>query len=1172
MSKANLNELSVLRKLYEDEKRRREDYYSEMIKQAKDEYSRSLDIDYIDEFKEEFEVSLVSLEKLYDELVELYRVTKGLTFSITSYIKTVAPRPIAKGRVEEHFDMLVEECKGALADINDSACPEEDIPPIKVFCQGLIDLRYIVQNARQLIIEAGNAEQKKQARLNQLRERIDYAREQYDENLKLENFDCYRKLKSYADDVIAGSRVVSDSVLKNEKIEPRNDFKFLMGFHTENIPDEDLRFATGVLGIDSSAFSTNPIFFNLKPGHTSLLINAPSAFFSEFDFDDLIRNIYFSFASNLPAKDLLISCVEHESVSDAVLASLENTIKKEVNDNKSEDGIYITTAKKDDDIMNMISEIKSLTNLRSMIYRTNKVKSIFDYNELDALSTDFYVLYMVNHYPNGFTNTRMNGAEELRRMATDNGVKGVITVICQATDAAFTEAMPMLTAEELGADCIDVSLEKSRGMLNITYRYNGEPASLNIRAPKGQFDESTYWKTYTKFYNTASTVWLYDILEKFGDKPKKPIYEQLSIPVGFSEGMPFEYSVETCSVQDFGIVTGKSGSGKSSFLHTLILGAASRYSPEELRIRLVDFKAEADSPEFSQYMKKKGVENLYLPHVDYLLVNGKAECALDLFKMIKDIKVERNTIMNRINCTEYSKYMKDPRVQAGNDPNLPKLPFLLYIIDEYNLMINGDKRSSSVKQAIVDNIEETVKAVRAYGVGVIFSGQTVADDMDNALSQMDSRIALMNNSVVDYQALMGKPSREDASIDLAFLRGKGYSVFSTDAGKTRRRVRHAYAGYTGCKEQLEFTRKIREKYGETEQVVAGSEKLFNISEEEALNKAVEGNGNLRMHIPIGVTSASMVKSYLEFADGKDSLNYYAFADTSQLYALERNAMFGYLNEMVNLGYKSPKVTYFAEDGVITDCLGSYLDKYSSLKKNFNFFKSHDQIAREIANFYDVYMERNDKKSKMGGKDFEPILIVMHDVEWLSDRDESWVRYANSDESDEVEKESQSESEEDEVWAEAERQVMANKAYARFNDQMKKQLIKQMVEELKGQSKPKVKKTKIDRSNFSASDYVEMFNTLYTRGNRCAIYMLVCSENYTPIYKSILNEMESKEVDNAKNRYSVYGSEKEFTEEIRDGGANKECIYVCPSKAKTRLYDYDIKNNDKFWQDFVDKIN
>lgn len=1197
MAKESFSELRELRLLYEREKQEREEYYLQGIKDAEENYKRSLKLDFVDEFKEKFEVSLVSLEELYDELVEIYSFTKGLTFSVTGYVAKLAPRTIKKGGVEEHFDMLVSECKGALDDIDNNLSPEDDIEPIKSFCQGLVDLRYIVANARRLIEEAGNAEQKKQDRLNYLKEQIQVAKDTYNSETLFENFDCYKKLQSYRNKIMKNCEIVNGSMLSNDPIKCRNDFKFLMGFHTENIPEEDMAFAINVLGIDSSAFATNPIFFDLKPGHTSLLINAPSRFFSDLEFDDLIRNIYFSFASNIPARDLLIAGVEHESVTDSVLGSLENKIKLKVNEGKSEDGIYRPIAKKDDEIASLFSDITALTNIRSTNYRSSHVRDIFAYNELDSMSTDFYLLYLVNFYPRGFNPTRINGAKELRRMATDNGNKGVITIICQATDEEYSEAMPMLTAEELGADVIDIELitnPRTNMIEGAAYRYNKEPATLNICAPRPHFDENTYWKNYKKYFQTASTVWLYDILEKFNEKPNIPYYEQISIPIGFSGGVPFEFSMKTCDIQDFGIVTGKSGSGKSSFLHTIILSAASRYSPDELRIRLVDFKADADSPEFSQYKYVKGKENLYLPHVDYLMVNGKSESALDLFRMIKNIKTERTKIMNELGCSEFNRYNK--KVDDLNDGKHQKLPFLLYIIDEYNAMINGDekngKRSSSVRQSIIDAIYDTVRTVRSYGVGVLFSGQALEDDMDEALKQMDTRIALMNNSLTDYNALMGnKPDREEGSIDLAYLRGKGYSVFSLNAGQTRRKVRHAYAGFTGCDEQIEFTKKIREKYGKTTQVIAGSEDEYLIENEAAIDEVTvlserkEGDSDKYFNIPLGVASASMIKTCLQYSTSISSLNYFAFADVSKLYTIERNAIFGYLNEMENMGIEKKQVYYLADNNSATQCLGKYLNDYPQLNQYLTFKKSYAEIAKQISDLYDLYVERKERKQNEVCK-FEPIFVVLHDIEWLSDGDDSWVERANSDDENQVvveREETQEEISDDDakLMKEIEDSVYSNKAYAKFNDKMKRQVIENTFKEIKGNSisKPKSRAKNIvnevthrsDRTGFTIDDYMRRFITLFSRGNRMEIYVLVSSVNYPPISKCIINQLDSNEAEVAVNKCSIYGSEREYAESMRDELAVSTCAYVSLSKTKVRLYSYEPTKNNEFWDKFVSKL-
>lgn len=1181
MSNIALTELKQFRLLYEKELTERQQEYSKKIEVAQKDYDNSLTVDYVDEYKEKFVASLASLERMYNDFVDIYSSTNGLTFSITKHIATVRPRTIPTGGVDDHFDKLVAECRGALNDLNHSMYPEDDIEPLKVFCQGLVDLRYIVDNARRLILEVGETEQRKRELIEKRLKTLEKAKENYNKFTQFETFDCASKLNAYKDRIISNSEKLSKSMLNNGKICCRNDNKFLMGFRLEDIPQDDVAWAQRVLGIPSSAYSSNPIYFDLKPKHTSLLINAPESFFSNFEFFKLIKNIYFSFASNFPAKDLLLAGIEHSSVSDSVIGALEEKINSEINERKSEDGIYKRTARKDDEIIATFNEIKELAASRSKIYLTKDKYNIFDYNEIDPTSKDFFVLLLINHYPNGLNGSRFDGVNEIRNMAQKNGDKGVITVVCQATDGAYTDAKPMLTAEELGADVIDIDFD---GM-NFSAKYNGVPASLDIRA--NGFDETQYWQDLKKYFLTSSTVWFYDMLSNFKETPAKPYYEQIAFPVGFANGKPFEFLMDVCTTQCFGLITGKSGSGKSSFLHTLILSAANRYSPDELRIRLVDFKAEADSPEFSQYLKVKGEDNLYIPHIDYLLVNGKPECALDLFDMLDRIKVERNKIMNSngLKFTEFSKYNACEAVQKGK---APKLPFLLYIIDEYNVMVGGRQknRSSSIKQKIISAIGDAARTLRSYGIGLIFSGQQLEDDMENAMRQMDTRIALMNNDASDYSALMNKLTKDEVSLDLGYLRGKGYSIFSVDAGKTRVKVRHAYAGYTGCEEQRAFTKKIREKYGETEQVVAGSETLFNISDDNTFNEKSSADER-EFIVPIGVASASMVKTGLKFSASKDAVNYFAFADLKTLYDIERNSVFGFLNEAANNGYNNSKVYFMAENASIKDCLGDYLSEYPKLESHLEFRKSYPQIAKTLADIYDIFIDRK-IKAQLDARIFDPIFVCMHDIEWLSDPSESyWVEMANKDTTgDEVvpppsyTPASQSMSPEEKKMREDYRKMLdSNPIFSKYSEEKKQQQIDGYVKRnLNKESKPVVMEQqeqsqgikKSNRSMLSASDYLKFLTTLYSKGNRYQIYMLISSENYAPIDEALIRNLKTTEADAAKTKYSIYGSEKEMVDLTRDEAAVKECVYVCPN-VKTRLFDYSVDGNEEFWDKFINKI-
>ena len=64
------------------------------------------------------------------------------------------------------------------------------------------------------------------------------------------------------------------------------------------------------------------------------------------------------------------------------------------------------------------------------------------------------------------------------------------------------------------------------------------------------------------------------------------------------------------------LIGGTTGSGKSNLLHNLIMSACSRYSPDELRVYLLDFK---EGVEFSQYANPQTINYQDIRRVSYAL-------------------------------------------------------------------------------------------------------------------------------------------------------------------------------------------------------------------------------------------------------------------------------------------------------------------------------------------------------------------------------------------------------------------------------------------------------------------------------------------------------------------------------------------------------------------------
>ena len=1177
--KNTFDKLKELRMIYQAEHKQRKEDYSVAIKDAEESYNLSLSVDFVDEEKLRFELSLESLEELYQDLLAIYRRTKGLTFSITKHMETIKARPVPFGGVNGYFDRIVEECNGALDAIERNTSPEQDIQPIKNFCQGLMDLRYVVKNARRLVEEAGDTDRKKAELLANKKQAIFEAKKAYEENMRLENFDCYKELKEFSDKIMKEYTITESSMLSNAPIKCRNDNKFLVGFYTAEIPEVDLRFAESVLKIPASAFSTNPIYFNLNADHTTILINAPAMFYNKshkffndenrkLEFHKLINNLYLSFLTNMPAKSFYFAGVEPEDAGDSVLGSMELFIE-----NKLEGGMFGKKIRKrldvpTESVQELFDEVDALCSERSALYTSNGLSDIFDYNSQNPSSADYFVMFAANRYPYGFNTSKYNGRAELVKLATKHGSKGIISIICQESDAVYTPDNPPLTAEELNADEIGI-------LPDGTITYNGKRASLNIRTP--DFDINKCVVELKKYLLNASNIWLYDILEKEKNKSeaekqkeksgKMAFYKRLSVPMGESGGDQFNFTMKSCSTESFALLVGTAGSGKSSFLHTFILSAASKYSPDELQFGLVDFKAEEDSPEFSQYMKKPGVDNLYIPHINYLMVNGKPECAIDLFNMLVDIRKERSKLFTKCGVSELSAYNEHEKVLSGE---LPKLPVLFFIIDEYNVMLEGDgKRDRNINRKIVTALTSMVKAVRACGIGLMLSGQSVATGLlgeEGALAQMNTRISLYTNSVEGYTSLMGgnNLSSRDAKSDVNYLRDKGYSIFTTDAGRTRQQVRHAYAGNTGCAKQLELAKEIREKWGEREQLIAGAENKFmacyDMERNYIAGKATKGS----FQIPLGVASASMKPQGLEYTSEQDGLSYFAFADAEQIADIERNSIFSFLATAKANSLQINKVLYLSAFESYKLALDDYFANFPELKEYIDLVLGTDMIAQKLIDVYSIFEHRRDIASRER-RLFEPMFVIFHDIEWLTDENNSWLKAINEVKEDSSKGETVSYSARQTTVEELKKDPkMAKLPLAVLQAIAKKAsqggtFVRQPEKGKDDGSKPK---------SYTAESVRSIFRTLYTRANRYNIFILVTTSVLDPINKAVIDKLDANNKNIAKQSYSVYGSQKEMETGKRDESVNHQTLFVCPSESKVRLFDYEPANNLAWWNEFL----
>lgn len=150
----------------------------------------------------------------------------------------------------------------------------------------------------------------------------------------------------------------------------------------------------------------------------------------------------------------------------------------------------------------------------------------------------------------------------------------------------------------------------------------------------------------------------------------------IETPIGLrggGESMRMWFGVNGENPCAHGMLGAMTGSGKSNLYHVLISGLASRYSPKDLRLYLVDGK---DGVEFQAYR--------HLPHAEVVSLHSSAELSRSVLAELIEEKERRNTLFARSGVADLTAYHRKGQ-PLGN------LPRVLLLIDEYQELFDGDR-------------------------------------------------------------------------------------------------------------------------------------------------------------------------------------------------------------------------------------------------------------------------------------------------------------------------------------------------------------------------------------------------------------------------------------------------------------------------------------------------
>ncbi len=237
-------------------------------------------------------------------------------------------------------------------------------------------------------------------------------------------------------------------------------------------------------------------------------------------------------------------------------------------------------------------------------------------------------------------------------------------------------------------------------------------------------------------------------------------FDGLSIPIGISDaGRAQSLRLGSGTAQHV-LIAGKTGSGKSSLLHTMISSAALKYSPNQLRMVLLDFKK---GVEFQVYAE------VALSHADIIGIESKREFGVSTLEYLDRVLHARGEAFRQWGVQDLpSLARKAPQVT---------MPRILILIDEFQELFVEDDKLSQQASMLMDRI---VRQGRSFGMHLVLASQTLGGAYSlprTTLAQMAVRIALQCDSS-DAMLIL---SEDNTAAER--LRHSGQAIYNESGGR-----------------------------------------------------------------------------------------------------------------------------------------------------------------------------------------------------------------------------------------------------------------------------------------------------------------------------------------------------------------------------------------------------